>query len=75
MPAQGLCAQGKLQAGSNGFSGLNSDGKVRSELLVTGNTIQRLNQGSVSKIRIMGLACLAGSAVPVLGREESRQPR
>lgn len=39
MPAQELCTQGKLQTGSNGFSGLNSDWKVRLDLLVTGNII------------------------------------
>lgn len=45
---------------------------MRSELLVTGNIIQHLNQGTVSKIKMMGLARLglmAGSAMTMLGRE------
>lgn len=35
----GVLCSGKIATGSNGFSGLNSDWKVSSELLVAGNVI------------------------------------
>lgn len=76
MQTGGLCAQAKVQAGSNGFFRSKFRLEVRLELLVTGNIIQRLNQGAVSKIKTMGLACLglmAGSAKTVLGRESAAQ--